>query len=96
VLARWLRCGASVYLLEEPTAGVDIGAKGAIYESLAGVAETGAGVLIASTDVEEVCSLCDRVMVMREGRVAAVLQGDDRTEERVLAESMRTSQAERG
>jgi ribose transport system ATP-binding protein len=96
VLARWLRCGASVYLLEEPTAGVDIGAKGAIYESLAGVAETGVGVLIASTDVEEVCSICDRVMVMREGRVAAVLQGDDRTEERVLAESMRTCQTGRG
>ncbi len=94
VLARWLRCGASVYLLEEPTAGVDIGAKGAIYESLAGVAETGAGVLITSTDVEEVCSICDRVMVMREGRVAAVLQGDERTEERVLAESMRTSPTE--
>ncbi len=96
VLARWLRCGASVYLLEAPTAGVDIGAKGAIYESLAGVAEDGAGVLITSTDVEEVCSICDRVLVMREGRVAAVLQGDDRTEERVLAESMRTSQTERG
>jgi ribose transport system ATP-binding protein len=96
VLARWLRCGASVYLLEEPTAGVDIGAKGAIYESLAGVAEAGAGVLITSTDVEEVCSICDRVMVMREGRVAAVLQGDDRTEERVLGVGMRTSQTERG
>jgi ribose transport system ATP-binding protein len=96
VLARWLRCGASVYLLEEPTASVDIGAKGAIYESLAGVAEAGAGVLITSTDVEEVCSICDRVMVMREGRVAAVLHGDDRTEERVLAESMRTSRRERG
>jgi ribose transport system ATP-binding protein len=95
VLARWLRCGASVYLLEEPTAGVDIGAKGAIYASVAGVAETGAGVLITSTDVEEVCSICDRVMVMREGRVAAVLRGDDRTEERVLAESMRTSRTQR-
>jgi ribose transport system ATP-binding protein len=94
VLARWLRCGASVYLLEEPTAGVDIGAKGAIYESVAGVAETGAGVLITSTDVEEVCSICDRVMVMREGRVAAVLRGDDRTEDRVLAESMLTARTQ--
>ena len=91
VLARWLGCGAGVYLLEEPTAGVDIGAKGAIYQSLAGVAKTGAGVLITSTDVEEVCSICDRVLVMRDGRIAAVLRGEDRTEERVLGQSMRTS-----
>lgn len=92
VLARWLRCGGRVFLLEEPSAGIDIGAKQAIYESLAEVAEAGATVVITSTDVEEVCSICDRVLVMRDGRIAAVLEGEDRVGERVLAESIRTSE----
>ena len=92
VLARWLRCGARVFLLEEPSAGIDIGAKQAIYELLTAVADEGATVVITSTDVEEVCSICDRVLVMRNGRIAAALEREDRVPERVLAESIRVSE----
>ena len=89
VLARWLRCGARAFLLEEPTNGVDMGAKHAIYEALVEVARAGAAVLLSSQDPEELCSVCDRVVVLCEGRVGAVLQGADLTEDRILSESMR-------
>jgi len=91
VLARWLRCGAKVFLLEEPTNGVDMGAKSAIYRSLAEVAAGGAGVLVSSSDGEELCAICDRVLVMRDGRIATVLDRAAVTVERLLAESVRES-----
>jgi ribose transport system ATP-binding protein len=88
VLAKWLRCGASVFLLEEPTAGVDVGAKAAIYTALNEVASQGAAVLIASSDAEELASICDRVLVMRTGRIVASLEGGSRTVPRIIAESV--------
>jgi ribose transport system ATP-binding protein len=94
VLAKWLRCGASVFMIEEPTAGVDVGAKPAIYSALAEVASQGAGVLLASSDAEEVASICDRVLVMRRGRIRAVLEAEFCTESQVIAESVRVDSAE--
>jgi ribose transport system ATP-binding protein len=88
VLAKWLRCGASVFLLEEPTAGVDVHAKTAIYAALNEVAGRGAAVLIASSDAEELASVCDRVLVMRTGQITACLEGDARTVPRIIAESV--------
>jgi ribose transport system ATP-binding protein len=88
VIARWLRRGAGVYFFEEPTAGVDVGAKRAIYEALSRVAADGAGVLVASCDAEEIASICDRVLVMRSGRIAKELSGDALTPDRVLAYSV--------
>jgi ribose transport system ATP-binding protein len=97
VIARWLRCGARVFLLEEPTNGVDVGAKRAIYEALRDVAAGGAAVLMTSQDAEELAGICDRVVVLREGQVGAVLSGRDRTPERIIAESVRqTSDVDAG
>jgi ribose transport system ATP-binding protein len=79
VIARWLRCGAKAFLLDEPTSGVDLGAKQEIYSSLSAVAADGAGILLSSSDAEELCSVCDRVIVMRQGRVAAALSGAELT-----------------
>ena len=90
VLARWLRCGASAYVLEEPTNGVDLGAKHAIYESLSSVASDGAGVLLSSADAEELCSICDRVLVMRDGRIAATLDRAQLSVDLVVAEALRS------
>jgi len=86
VLARWLRCQAHALLLEDPTIGVDMGAKAAIYRALTAATQAGAGVLITTSDAEEACAVCDRVLVMRGGRVCAVLEGDQRTAERLTAE----------
>lgn len=75
ILARWLRCGAKVLLLDEPTNGVDVGAKPAIYQALADVAKAGSAVVLASSDLEELSAVCDRILIMREGRLAAELSG---------------------
>jgi ribose transport system ATP-binding protein len=89
LLARWLRCGARAFLLEEPTIGVDMPGRRAIYQALREVAADGATVLMTSSEAEEVCAVCDRVVVMVGGRVAVVLDGEARTVDRVLGESLR-------
>lgn len=93
MIARWLRCGARAYLLDEPTAGVDVGAKTAIYNALRGVASDGAAVLMATSDLEEACAVCDRVYVIHDGRVEVVLNGDRLTVDNLLAEMLRPATA---
>lgn len=88
MLARWLRCSPAVLLLDEPTNGVDTGAKQAIYQALADAAASSAAVVLASSDIEELCAVCDRVLVVRGGRLAAELSGADLTEARVLQETL--------
>ena len=90
VLARWLRTEPKVLLLDEPTQGVDVGAKAAIYQRIADAANDGMAVLVASSDAEELTHLCDRVLVMRAGMVTTELFGDNLTEERLVAETLRT------
>jgi ABC-type sugar transport system ATPase subunit len=71
VLAKWLRNEPKVLLLDEPTQGVDVGAKAGIYDLIANSAAAGAGVLVCSSDAKELATICDRVLVMRDGsRVA--------------------------
>ncbi|MBD8605437.1 sugar ABC transporter ATP-binding protein [Aeromicrobium sp. CFBP 8757] len=76
VLARWMRCEPLVMLLDEPTQGVDVGAKASIYELLARSARVGASTVIASTDYEELAAISDRVLIMRDGRVVAEVHRD--------------------
>ena len=88
VLARWMRTEPKVLLLDEPTQGVDIGAKAAIYEAIAQTAGSGTAVVVASSDAEELVHVCDRVLVLRAGMLAAELSGASMTEERVVAETL--------
>jgi ribose transport system ATP-binding protein len=88
VLAKWLRNEPKVLLLDEPTQGVDVGAKAAIYELVAGAADAGAAVLVASSDTKELAMLCDRVLVLRDGRVGAELRDDDLNEAQLVRESL--------
>lgn len=88
VLARWLRTEPKVLLLDEPTQGVDVGAKAAIYGRIRDSAEAGMAVLVASSDAEELVHLCDRVLVLRSGSVAVELRGNTLTEERLVAETL--------
>jgi len=73
VLAKWLRNEPKVLLLDEPTQGVDVGAKAGIYELLAGAAAAGAGLIVCSSDVKELLLICDRVMVLSDGMISAEL-----------------------
>jgi ribose transport system ATP-binding protein len=75
VLARWLRCQPKVLVLDEPTQGVDVGAKGAIYQSLIGAVHDGAAVVVVSSDAEELAQICDRVLVLHDGIMGAELHG---------------------
>ncbi|WP_309067665.1 sugar ABC transporter ATP-binding protein [Microbacterium sp.] len=86
VMARALRDDPVVLLLDEPTQGVDIGAKAAIYEAIERAAAAGTAVLVSSSDAKELLRLCDRVIVMRDGRGVVELSGSDLTEHRLVSE----------
>ncbi len=85
VLAKCVRLAPRVLLLEEPTQGVDIGAKAAIFDVLRQLAENGTGIIVCSSDDEELALLCDRVLVLRDGSIAAALEGDDLVTDRLVA-----------
>ena len=85
VLARWFHLDLPLVVLEEPTAGVDVGAKRQIYGVLRERAEAGTALVVVSTDFEEVATVCTRVLVFRNGLIAAELTGDDIRVGRLLA-----------
>jgi simple sugar transport system ATP-binding protein/ribose transport system ATP-binding protein len=85
LLARMLLTGPKVVIADEPTRGVDIGAKRAIYDFLAALAAEGLGVLLISSELEEVLGLAHRVLVMRRGRIVAELAGEAMSEGAILA-----------
>ncbi len=84
LLARWLMHRSDVFVLIEPTRGVDVGAKLEIYRRLEEVAADGAGVLVVSTDVPEVVGISDRIAVLYAGRITEILEGESATEQQVL------------
>jgi ribose transport system ATP-binding protein len=75
LFAKWLRGQPWVLMLDEPTQGVDVGARADLHRELLSAAEQGMAVIISSTDIEELTSLCDRVMVIRDGRISDELVG---------------------
>jgi len=74
VLARWLRHRPSVLLLEEPTQGVDVGARADLYALIRSVADRGTAVLLTTLDFSEIAGLCDRALVVNDGRIVAELR----------------------
>ncbi len=83
VIARWLRLAPKVLVLDEPTQGVDVGAKADIHRLIDQAAEQGAAVLVCSTDTEELVRLCSRVLVLARGRVRAEVSGPELDRERL-------------
>jgi ribose transport system ATP-binding protein len=75
VLARWLRYGTEILVVDEPTQGVDVGSKAGIYQQLSAIAAAGGAVLVFSSDAEELASLCDRVVLLRAGRIDREISG---------------------
>lgn len=85
VIGRWLVNPHRVYLFDEPTRGVDIGAKFAIYDILDEIRDTGAALLVISSELLELITVCDRILVMREGRLTdEFVVNESLTEERIL------------
>jgi ABC-type sugar transport system ATPase subunit len=84
LLGRWVTTSGTALILDEPTRGVDVGAKIEIYKIIRALADSGLGILVISSELPEVIGLCDRVIVIAEGRKTGELEGRDITEERVL------------
>jgi ribose transport system ATP-binding protein len=82
-LAKWLQTHPRLVLLDEPTQGVDIGAREQIYKILQSQAERGTTILCASSDYEELAILCNRVLIFSSGRIVAELQGTQLTKENI-------------
>jgi len=84
VLAKWLAMTPKVMILDEPTRGIDIGAKSEIYRLMRGLAKSGVAVLMISSDMEEVIGVSDRIAVMHQGAISGFLTRDQFSEENVL------------
>lgn len=85
VFAKWLLTNARVLLLDEPTRGVDVAAKKEIYATIGDLAARGLGVLLISSELPEILGMCDRILVMREGRLVGEFKREEASEEKILA-----------
>ena len=88
VLARWLLRECEVLLLDEPTRGVDIPSKAEIYRIVTELAGRGLGVVLVSSELEELAGICTRVLVMREGELVAEVDGEQATERELLSHAV--------
>jgi ribose transport system ATP-binding protein len=88
VLAKWLRSDPAVLLLEEPTQGVDVGSKATIYQAISRAAAAGTAVLICSSDTKELAELCDRVLVLKDGRVTESVVRPHITDSRLITATL--------
>jgi rhamnose transport system ATP-binding protein len=84
VIAKWLATQPQVIILDEPTKGIDIGSKAAVHEFMAELASQGLSVIMVSSEIPEVIGMSDRVIVMRDGLIAAELAGDELTPETLV------------
>ncbi|MDK2878929.1 MAG: ribose transport system ATP-binding protein [Thermoanaerobacteraceae bacterium] len=84
VIAKWMYQNCKVFIFDEPTRGVDVGAKVEIYKLINAVANQGAGVIMISSDLPEILGLSDRILVMKEGQIVGEILGKDATEEEVM------------
>jgi ribose transport system ATP-binding protein len=91
VLGKWLEVAPAVFLLDDPTRGVDVGAKREIYALLRDLAARGTAIVMVSSELPEVIGISDRIMVMREGRIAVTLDAAEATEERIMSYATRVA-----
>jgi ribose transport system ATP-binding protein len=85
IISRWLAAETRFFLFDEPTRGIDVGAKAEIYALIESLAQAGKSIIVVSSELPEVIRLSDRVLVMREGQLAAELSGADITEEAIAS-----------
>lgn len=88
MIGRWLASGVDILLVEEPTRGVDVGAKAEIYRLLRAFTDGGGAVLITSSELTEHLGLCDRILVVRDGAIVAEFDGEAATEEGVMRHAL--------
>ena len=85
IFARWLLTGPDVLLLDEPTRGIDVGAKYEIYQLMIRLAAEGHSILMVSSEMPELLGVCDRILVMSGGRLAGEVDAATATQEEIMA-----------
>ena len=88
VISKWLNAKPALLILDEPTRGIDVGAKAEVHNIISELATQGIGIMLISSDLPEVLGMCDRVVVMREGRQMAIISRQEATQETVMAAAM--------
>ena len=88
VIAKWMRLAPDLLLLDEPTRGIDVGAKQELYGLLNEWTARGMGILLITSEMPELLAMCDRIVVLHRGRVTATLTAAEATAEKVLAAAM--------
>ena len=84
IVGKWLAADAKIMIFDEPTRGIDIGAKSEIYKIMRELVEQGKGVMMVSSELPELLAVCDRIVVFNEGEIKAILDGKDATEELIM------------
>lgn len=84
VIAKWLAANSDILIMDEPTRGIDVGAKAEIYKLMTDFAKEGKGIIIISSEMPEIVGMCDRVLVFRDGMIGGELQRTEVTQERIL------------
>nr|WP_290129090.1 ATP-binding cassette domain-containing protein [Hoeflea alexandrii] len=90
LMAKWLQIGPRLLLLDEPTQGVDVGARQQIWDALDRTAQSGAAILVSSTDYEQLAQLCHRVLIFARGQIVAELSGADLTKDLIAEHCYRS------
>ena len=85
VLAKWMAAESGLIIFDEPTRGIDVGAKFEIYNLMNGLVEKGVGIMLMSSEADEVLGMADRVVVLKDGRVKKIINSEEMTEEELLA-----------
>lgn len=88
VIAKWLATNPKVLIVDEPTNGIDVGAKNEIHRLLRTLADSGMGVIMVSSELPEILTVSDRVLVMRQGRVSAIVEGHSANQELLMSHSV--------
>ncbi len=83
-MAKWLFCDSKILIFDEPTRGIDVGTKYAIYKLIGELAQQGRGIIVISSELPEILGLTDRLLVLHEGRLAATLTTTETTQEEIL------------
>ena len=85
VLAKWLFTQSKVLIFDEPTRGIDVGAKTEIYQLMNRLAENGVAIIMISSELPEILGMSDRILVMHDGAVAGELNREDATQEKIMS-----------
>jgi len=94
IVARWLMNGPKILFMDEPTHGIDIGAKSEIYRIIDDLAKEGVSVILLSSELPEVLSICDRIMVMHHGELRGILMHDEADQVKIMSYTLDSAGAD--